>query len=170
MESHQDLPSAAEDPGSPVRPSQDGKLERIAIHTQGLITDLREWIDLRLDLALIEVEERVDDFRNNLALGLTVAFLGFFAVFFGLTTLALGLGWLFGHAFWGFLVVSALLMLIIIALRVARPALMPSSDLFRRVRGDERASASGEEERPAREASASIEDEAPSQETVSDSP
>ncbi len=167
MESHQDLPSAAEDAGSPARPPQNGKLDRIAVHTQGLITDLREWIDLRIDLAFIELEERVDDLRNDLALGLTVAFLGFFAVLFGLTTVALGLGWLLGHAFWGFLIVSALLLLIVVALRAARPALLPSSDLFEKVRGrGDRSGASEEEDRPSREASASINEDASSQETA----
>lgn len=166
MEPHQDLPSADEDAGSPARPPQNGKLDRIAAHTQGLITDLREWIDLRIDLAVIELEERVDDLRNNLALGLTMAFLGFFALLFSLTTLALGLGWLLGHAFWGFLIVSALLLLIVVALRAARPALLPSSDLFEKVRGRDNSSASEEENRPSREASASMNEDTSTQETV----
>lgn len=167
MESHQDL-SPPEEPGSPLHP-QDGKLQRIAAHTQGLIADLRQWIDLRLDLALLELEERVDELRNKLALGLTLAFLAFFAVLFGLTTLALGLGWLFGHAFWGFLAVFGLLMLTVLALRAARPALMPSSDLFRRVRGGDTSGDEEDSDRPSREASFTVEGEESSEEASSPS-
>lgn len=114
----------------------DGPLGRIAGHTQGLVEDLREWIDLRIDLAILELEEKVDDLRNEIALGLTLAFFGLFAVLFVLTTVALGIGWLLGHPFWGFLAVSTALVLIVGTLYTARPALVPPSELFERIRGD----------------------------------
>lgn len=163
MESLQDFSSASKDPGPPAPPPGDGKLQRIATHTQGLISDLREWIDLRLDLALMEVEERVDTLRNNLALGITLALLGFFAALFGLTTIALGLGWLLGHPFWGFLIVSGLLILVVVALRAAQPALMPPSNLFQRVRGAKNDTTS-DDETPTRQAPASVEDDTTSEE------
>lgn len=171
MESQQDLSSTSQDSGPPVSPAHDGKLQRIASHTQGLITDLREWIDLRIDLAVIEVEERVDEIRNDVALGLTLAFLGFFAVLFGLTTVALGLGWLLGHPFWGFLLVSGLLILVVVALRAARPALMPPSNLFERVRGEGPSREEEEEEpdRPTREPTATVGDQRSSQEETTSS-
>lgn len=135
----QDRPSASQDGPSPDAPP-DGRLRRIAGHTRGLVDDLREWIDLRVDLAVLELEERVDEFRNEVALGITLAFLGFFAALFVFTTVALGLGWLLGHPFWGFLIVSVLLSLLVAVLARTRPDLVPSSDLFRRLRGpdDER--------------------------------
>ena len=131
------LPDRSSGPDSepPARPT-GGTLGRIAGHTQGLVEDLREWMDLRLDLALLEVEEKVDELRNELALGLTLAFFGLFSVLFVLTTLALGIGWLLGHPFWGFLAVSIALVLIVVALYSARPALVPPSELFERLRGD----------------------------------
>jgi len=58
---------------------EGGKVSRIAAHTQGLFADLREWIDLRVDLAILEVEERLDAFKNDLALGITLALFAFFA-------------------------------------------------------------------------------------------
>lgn len=127
--------SSGTDSEPPARPT-GGTLGRIAGHTQGLVEDLREWIDLRLDLALLEVEEKVDDLRNELALGLTLAFFGLFSVLFVLTTIALGIGWLLGHPFWGFLAVSIALVLIVVALYAARPALVPPSELFERLRGE----------------------------------
>lgn len=143
--------------GSPAEAPVRGKLGRIAGHTQGLVEDLREWMDLRLDLAILEVEEKVDDLRNEVALGLTLAFFGFFAALFGFTTVALGLGWLLGHPFWGFLIVSAVLLLVVTALGKARPDLVPPSNLFERIRG--RTGEADDEEAPVREADATVSDE-----------
>jgi len=149
MESLDDRPSAP-NAERPVEESPDGgKVSRIAAHTQGLFADLREWIDLRVDLAVLEMEERLDAFKNDLALGLTVAVFAFFAAFFSLTTVALGVGWLLGHPFWGFLAVSVALILIIVTLRVMKPALMPPSNLFESLRGERVASEEGPSARPA---------------------
>ncbi len=149
MESLDDRPSAP-NAERPVEESPDGgKVSRIASHTQGLFADLREWIDLRVDLAILEMEERLDAFKNDLALGLTVAVFAFFAAFFSLTTVALGVGWLLGHPFWGFLAVSVALILIIVTLRVTKPALMPPSNLFEFLRGERAASDEGLSSRPA---------------------
>lgn len=139
MESNQDRSSAPNmhrGPSPNADVSENGKLRRIASHTQGLVGDLREWIDLRLDLALLEMEERVDELRNEMALGLVSALIGFFAALFVLTTVALGVGWLLGHSFWGFLIVSGLLLGGLGILRAAQPALLPSSDLYQSVRGE----------------------------------
>ncbi|MCS3632818.1 hypothetical protein GGP57_000109 [Salinibacter ruber] len=149
MESLDDRPSAP-NAERPVEESPDGgKVSRIASHTQGLFADLREWIDLRVDLAILEMEERLDAFKNDLALGLTVAVFAFFAAFFSLTTVALGVGWLLGHPFWGFLAVSVALILIIVTLRVTKPALMPPSNLFEFLRRERAASDEGPSSRPA---------------------
>ena len=135
---------------------EGGKVSRIAAHTQGLFADLREWIDLRVDLAILEVEERLDAFKNDLALGITLALFAFFAAFFSLTTVALGVGWLLGHPFWGFLAVSVALILIIVTLRLTKPALVPPSNLLETLRGTR---ADAEDERSARPASAAVDGE-----------
>lgn len=145
----------------PARPT-GGPLGRIAGHTQGLVEDLREWMDLRLDLALLEVEEKVDELRNEVALGLTLAFFGLFSVLFVLTTVALGLGWVLGHPFWGFLAVSIALVLIVVALYTARPALVPPSELFEHLRGESDPDASPS--RPIRDARSPEAAEAPTSE------
>jgi hypothetical protein len=157
METLQDRSTSNGD-GPPADRPQGGKLGRIAGHTQGLVEDLREWMDLRIDLAILEVEEKVDALRNEVALGVTLAFFGFFAALFAFTTAALGLGWLLGHPFWGFLIVSVLLLAIVATLARARPDLLPSSNLYEQIRGG------GETEdadRPMREARSTISDEGP---------
>lgn len=139
---------------APSDAREGGKLRRIAGHTQGLVEDLREWIDLRLDLAILELEERVDALRNEVALSVTLAFFGFFSALFVLVTIALGLGWLLGHPFWGFLIVSGVLVLISVVLSQVRPDLLPSSNLFEEIRGGE-----GEpsvDDRPVRDADADV--------------
>jgi len=133
METLQDRSSSEK--GTSSDAASGGKLGRIAGHTQGLVEDLREWIDLRLDLAILEMEERVDELRNEVALGITLAFFGFFAALFAFTTAALGLGWLLGHPFWGFLIVTVALLFLVGGLAKTRPDLLPSSNLFERLRG-----------------------------------
>lgn len=155
METLQDR-SSRED-GPPADRPRRGKLGRIAGHTQGLVEDLREWIDLRIDLAILEVEEKVDALRNEVALGITLAFFGFFAALFVFTTTALGLGWLLGHPFWGFFIVSVLLLLVVVSLAKARPDLMPPSNLYDEIR---RADDEASEEPPIRDARASVDDDA----------
>lgn len=154
METLQDRSSEG---GPPADRPRGGKLGRIAGHTQGLVEDLREWIDLRIDLAILEMEEKVDTIRNEVALGVTLAFFGFFAALFVFTTAALGLGWLLGHPFWGFLIVSVVLLLIVAVLAKARPDLMPPSNLYEQIRKGKEASGT---DRPIRDASASVTNDA----------
>lgn len=134
MESLPDRSRSTQDRGVPASRPSGGKMERIAGHTQGLVEDLREWIDLRLDLAVLELEERVDTLANQIALGVTMALLAFFAGLFGLTTAAIGLGWLFGHPFWGFAAVFLGLVLLLVVLRAAKPELVPRPPLFQKLR------------------------------------
>lgn len=142
MEPRQDPPASERSPFS-ESPSE-GKIARIAGHTRGLVEDLQEWVDLRLDLAIMEMEERVDRVRNEFARALALAFFGFFAVLFVLTTAALGLGWALGHPFWGFLIVTGVLALISGGLAQFRPDLVPSSNLYDRMRGPESSSTEGD--------------------------
>lgn len=155
MEPRQNPPASERSPFS-ESPSE-GKIARIAGHTRGLIEDLQEWVDLRLDLAIMEMEERVDRVRNEFARALALAFFGFFAVLFVLTTTALGLGWALGHPFWGFLIVTGLLVLISGGLAQFRPDLLPSSNLYNRVRGP--ASSPGEKEPTQRREDSDLEED-----------
>jgi hypothetical protein len=152
MESLQDRSSRQD--GSPANRPRGGKLGRIAGHTRGLVEDLREWMDLRIDLAILEVEEKVDDLRNELALGLTLAFFGFFSALFVFATTALGLGWLLGHPFWGFLIVTVVLLSVVAALATARPDLVPPSNLYEQIRGS--SSQADAPDRPVRDADATV--------------
>jgi uncharacterized membrane protein YqjE len=116
---------------SPIerRPQQDtsltpvsgNKAQRLAQHTQQLVEDLKTWVDLRIELAQVELQEQVESKANEIALAVTLAVIALLAVVFGLTTLALGLGAWLGHPAWGFLIVTVLLVLLAIIIRAARP-------------------------------------------------
>lgn len=156
METLKDRSSSNGD-SPPADQPRGGTLGRIAGHTQGLVEDLREWIDLRIDLAILELEEKVDKLRNEIALGLTLAFLGFFATLFVLTTTAIGLGWILGHPFWGFLIVTGVLVLIVTVLASARPDLVPPSNFFDQIRGSN--APDDKDGRPIRDAPSSVADD-----------
>lgn len=137
---------------------RDGKMQRILSQLQGLLDDLRTWIDLRLDLAILKLEQRIDEVQNNIALGLAVAFFGFFAALFTLTTVAVGVGWLLGHPFWGFLAVSVALILIVVGLRATQPEFVPPPNLLESIRGERSSNRTNGEDSPVSTSSAPTSD------------
>ncbi|PEN15159.1 hypothetical protein CRI94_02425 [Longibacter salinarum] len=136
MASLPDRPGTEHPAQTPSR--RGGKLQRMTDDTKGIVTDLREWIDLRLDLAVREINDKVDDAASQAALGVVLAILAFFTGLFGLTTIALGLGWWLGRPFWGFLIVSGLLSLVafIVATVAKRHPIVVETPLFQKIRGD----------------------------------
>lgn len=123
MESPRSLDRPSEQDG-PLAPVSGNKAQRLAQHTQRLVEDLKTWVDLRIELAQMELEERVEAKANEIALGVIVGGIVLLAVVFGMVTLALGIGALLGHAGWGFLIVTALLVLLAVVVRAARPELV----------------------------------------------
>ncbi len=103
-------------------PAHQGKLGRIAGQLAGLSEDLRQWVELRIELVRAEIMEQVDFKIAQARQGAVVGVLAALGVFFLLVTLALGLGWWLGHPFWGFLIVTLLLVLgAALAYRLLRP-------------------------------------------------
>jgi hypothetical protein len=140
----------------PATASRGGKLQRISSDTRGVISDLREWIDLRIDLAVRDVNDQLDDAASQAVLGVVLAVLGFFTGLFMLTTLAIGLGWWLGHMFWGFLIVFALLAVVSFAVlaTIKRHPIIVETKLFRKYRGDRYRDGDSEERGPSESADA----------------
>jgi len=155
MESLPDRSSSSESRTPAERP-KGGKVARIATHTQNLVEDLREWIDLRLDLAVLDLEEKVDTAKNQAALGVVLAIMGFFFGLFFLMTAAIGIGWALGHPFWGYLIVTGVLGLVLAVFVKAKPELTPPSKLFEKIRGDDEPDE--DDDLPPRDAKATVED------------
>ena len=105
-------------------PSGANKVERIAQHTKGLVSDLTEWVELKMELVQLEVEEKVEQKINQAVVGGVLALMALLVLVFGLVALALGLGAWLGHPAWGFLMVTILLALITVILLKLRPRLI----------------------------------------------
>jgi len=105
--------------------------------TRGIVEDLREWTDLKIDLAVREINDSVDDAASQIALGITLAVAAFFTGLFGLTTAALGIGWALGRPFWGFLIVFLVLLIVsgVVAIVTKRHPIVVETRLFRKLRG-----------------------------------
>ncbi|WP_244870209.1 phage holin family protein [Rhodothermus marinus] len=106
-------------------PSQH--LQRLRRQMQELVEDLRAWVELRLTLTQLEIEERIEARIRQLLLRLLVGMLAGLAVVFALVAAALGLGSWLGHPGWGFLVVALGLAVVAAVLHFARKGLAARS-------------------------------------------
>ncbi|MEO0559972.1 MAG: phage holin family protein [Bacteroidota bacterium] len=112
-------------PGSDNTPASvsDSKAERIGDHLAALSLDLREWVELRIELAKTEVQEKVDDVtatakRKGGTIGL-VAVAALLALYmlgfvFGAISAAFEL-WL-GREVWGDLATAGLILVMVLVL------------------------------------------------------
>ncbi len=121
------LSDGAPGPGRAL-PEGANKVERLARETRGLIDDVKDWVDLKIQLVQIEMEERLERKLNQALLGVILAVVAFLALVFALTALALGLGSWLGHDAWGFLAVTGLLALVAVALRLLKPRMVKMRD------------------------------------------
>jgi hypothetical protein len=113
--------------GSPVAvdhrlPAHRGKVGRISDQLAGLSTDVREIVELRIELLKREVMEQVEGRISSVKGQALVAGLAALTAMFLLVAIALGIGMLLGHAFWGFLVVTGIfLVATLVAKRLFAP-------------------------------------------------
>ncbi len=101
-----------------------GKIQRLSRQTRSLVDDVKSWVELKMTLTQMEIEEKVDEKVNEAVNGAVIAAMFFMAAFFGLTAAALGLGHLLGHPAWGFLIVMALMLIGALILRAAKPKIV----------------------------------------------
>ena len=93
--------------------TQAGKLDRVSQHARGLVQEIGEWAELRVKLVQVDLQEKLEEKKIQIGLGVAMGLLAFFGLLFLLTTIALGLGAWLGHPAWGFLIVSVLLFVIV---------------------------------------------------------
>jgi len=103
------------------QPKDSGRIDRIADQTKGLVEDIKEWVDLRVQLIQFELEEKFETVANQLLSTFLVLILAFITLMFALVAASLGIGKLLGDPLWGFLVVTGVLALATIIVRLARP-------------------------------------------------
>jgi hypothetical protein len=105
-------------------PPAPGRIQRVTNETRGLAEDLTAWVELKARHTQMEIEETVELKLNHAVVGVIVAIVGAVAALFLLVTLAIGAGWLLGHPFWGFLVVTVVLFVVAGVVRALQPTLI----------------------------------------------
>ena len=76
-------------------PPGGGKVERITQQTKSLAQDITSWIDLKIKLTRLEIEETVDAKKKEIGVLAAVGVFAALAGLFALVTLGLGFGALF---------------------------------------------------------------------------
>lgn len=91
-------------------PPAGTRLDRIQEHTEALVDSVKDWAELRIKLAQTELEQKAQIKINQMvwARAVPLLLIGIAALFL-LVTVALGIGWLLGRTFWGFLIVTVAL-------------------------------------------------------------
>ena len=113
--------SAAERRNSEPQPEDRSRLGSIVHETRGLVTDLKDWVEIRVQLFQLEIEERIEAAVGKVLSLLAVAVLLLFTLLFLLIASAEGLGSWLGHAAWGYLVVGILLGIVTLIVNLSRP-------------------------------------------------
>ena len=98
-------------------PGKDGRIRQ---HTQGLVQEVRTWMELQMELLAVRLWERMENQFAKLLAGSASVLLGGIALVFGLVAGALWLGSVLGHESWGFLIVGGATGLIAWILHVVR--------------------------------------------------
>lgn len=93
-------------------PSSKNKVERIGRQTKGLFEDFTQWVELRLRLFQLDVQDKIQKKANEAIIKIAPFVVGALGGLFLLVTAALFIGWWLGHPAWGFLVVTGLLFLV----------------------------------------------------------
>ena len=114
MEAIPDRSLAERDKTPPSRqlPTGKNKVERIGQQAKGIFDDFTEWVELRLRLFQLEIQEKIRTKANEAAIKVAPFIVGALGGFFLLITIALFVGWWLGHPAWGFLVVTGVLFLV----------------------------------------------------------
>ena len=103
-------------PESHQLPPHQTKLDRVTGHVAALSADLREWVELRIDLVKRQVEglqgilERVQHYLDAAPFFVGALALGLSGVMFVFVAVAFGIGALVGSLGWGFLITAVLLL------------------------------------------------------------
>ncbi|MEX1055276.1 MAG: phage holin family protein [Rhodothermales bacterium] len=99
--------------GLPVEPERGkNKIERIGEQTKGLFDDFTGWVEVRLKLFQLEMQEKIQGKVNEAIIKIAPAVAGALTGLFLLVTIALFIGWWLGHPAWGYLVVTGMLGLV----------------------------------------------------------
>jgi Putative Actinobacterial Holin-X, holin superfamily III len=105
----------------------NGKIGRVTTEAKGLVDDTKEWVDAKLRLFELDVEEKIDSLANKFVSGAVVVATGALALVFSLVAAALALGDLWGRNSLGFMAVGGSLFLVALLIQLVKPRLVKGS-------------------------------------------
>jgi len=120
--------SATETPNSEPQSEDRSMLGSFVHETRGLVTDLKDWVEIRVQLFQLEIEERIEAAVGKVLSLLAVAVLLLFTVLFLLIASAEGLGSWLGHAAWGYLAIGLLLGFATLIVNLSRPRILANKE------------------------------------------
>lgn len=113
----------------PASARNESRLGSIARETRELLTDIKDWIDLRVQLLQFEVQERIEVAAQKLISLVIVAIMALFAILFVLLAIAEAVGSWLGHPAYGYLSVGVVLTLLTWIVNVSRPRFSDKSSI-----------------------------------------
>ncbi|NNE71746.1 MAG: hypothetical protein HKN29_15480 [Rhodothermales bacterium] len=111
----------------PTQAPPTGKIGRLSSEARGLVDDTRQWVDAKLRLFELDLEEKLDGIANKVIAGAAVVFLAALALIFALTALALLLGSIWENEALGFMVVALGAFVIALLIQWLRPRFVKGS-------------------------------------------
>lgn len=111
----------------PAEAPPTGKIGRLSSEARGLVDDTRVWVDAKLRLFELDLEEKLDGIANKVIAGAAVVFFAALALIFGLTALSLFLGTLWDNEALGFVVVALASFVIALIIQWLRPRFVRGS-------------------------------------------
>ena len=118
-DTHTESPESATEKDSGGTSS--GRLGRIAEESKGLVDDVKEWVELRVQLLQMEIEERIESVANQVISVIAVAVLALFTALFLLLGAAQFLGEWLGRDAWGYVIVGVVLALVTVFIHSSKP-------------------------------------------------
>ncbi len=85
------------------------KADRISQHSRELVRNLQGWVDLRLQLSIVQYLESALRNRKRIGGAIAAGFAFVLAITFLLIAVALWLGLLLGNPIWGFILIGAIM-------------------------------------------------------------
>ncbi|NNF03983.1 MAG: hypothetical protein HKN17_05915, partial [Rhodothermales bacterium] len=104
-----------------------GRLSRITGETRGLVEDLKEWVDLKIQLLQLDFEDRIRQAANQAALTAVVIVVALLAVLFALVAAGEAMGAWFDSRSLGFLTLAGILALVAGVIHALKPRLVGSA-------------------------------------------
>lgn len=115
---------AAAPPSTEEGRSEGGPIKRITGETRSLFDDLKAWVDLKIQLIQLDIEDRIRQAANQAALTAIVIVIGLLAFLFGLVAAGEALGAWFDSSSLGYLALAGALALVAVVIHLTKPRLV----------------------------------------------